>query len=204
MNDLVKSSFTITYVSVLIIAALCFVEAISTETEFNRHILNINTALLLITAYFYHMFLNDKLNNIIKMRLFESLLTLPLMILNLCLFISPKQNVSLFHYFLMVCYVWLMIYFRYLGEMNRIPSYIACIGGYNFLLFIILYFIYRKEATHCHLYWFYMFVFTLYGIVFFIPDMNMKTICYNITDFIAKPLVAFMIFCYFTKVIKVY
>jgi hypothetical protein len=136
------------------------------------------------------------------MRLLETSLTLPLMILNLCLFISPKHNVSLLHYFFMVCYVWLMVFFRYLGETNQIPSYVACIGGYNFLLFVILFFIYRKEATRCYLYWFYMFSFTLYAIVYFIPDTNLKTITYNLTDFISKPLIAFCIFCNLTKIIQ--
>jgi hypothetical protein len=202
MNDLVKTTFTITYVSALVIAALCFIEAISSENEFHRHVLNINTALLLITAYFYNVYLNNLyLINLSQMRLFESTLSLPLMILILFLFI--KENVSLFHFVCMVFYVWLMIFFRYLGEINEIPSYIACIGGYNFLLFVYLFFIYRKEATRCYLYWVYMFVFTLYAIIFFIPESDLKIISYNITDFISKPFIAFCIFCSLTKIIKI-
>lgn len=201
MNDLVKTTFTITYVSALVIAALCFVEAISSENEFHRHVLNINTALLLITAYFYNVYLNNKETDLSQMRLYESTLSLPLMVLILFLFI--KENVSLFHFVCMVLYVWLMIFFRYLGEINEIPSYIACIGGYNFLLFVYLFFIYRKEATNCFLYWFYMFVFTLYAIIYFIPESELKIISYNMTDFISKPFLAFCIFCSLTKIIKI-
>jgi bacteriorhodopsin len=205
MFQLVKASFTVTYVCMFVIAALCFIEAITTDNDFARHILNIETAILLIAAYFYNLFINSlkgpiDWKMITKLRFMDWSLTLPLMLLNLCLMI--KQHVHLYQFLPLVLLVWLMIYFGYLGETKRIKLLYASLSGF-FILLIIFWIIYsiKEKAKNDLLFYFYFFIWSLYGIVYLIPDVQEKMVCFNVLDLIAKPGVALIIFCEFTRII---
>lgn len=83
---------------------------------------------------------------------------------------------------------WLMLLFGYLGEMKIIPLLLGTFLG--FISFVIYYYMiyieYVKETTSGYLlFWYFFFIWSLYGIVALLP-YYLKNSLYNILDLFAK------------------
>ena len=58
-DKLVKSSFSITYAFLVTTGTITFIEALRTKNETMRHILNLETCISIVAAYFYGKFMED-------------------------------------------------------------------------------------------------------------------------------------------------
>ena len=63
LNNLVKSSFSITYVLLLTTATITFIESMRTPNAKIRSVLNLETCISIVAGYFYSIFIK-KIKNI--------------------------------------------------------------------------------------------------------------------------------------------
>jgi len=219
VNYYVKFTFMITYILLLTTATLTFIEAMRTDIPQIRHILNLETCISVIAGYFYSIFLEKILSyekenkpldwaDISKTRYIDWSITTPLMLLTLCVVLSleTKIPVKLHTVLQIVGLNYLMLSFGFLGEIGYLGRYTASVAG--FVPFCIMfYIIYVNYVQLCHsfnssfLYYFYLIIWGLYGIVYMLPD-NIKNIMMNILDCIAKCLIGNGLFIYYSGIIK--
>ena len=89
-ETMVKNSFYLTYVFLLTTATITFIEAMRTKNTKVRHILNLETCISVVAAYFYGKFVEQLGDNVdykkINMtRYSDWFITTPIMLLVLCL-----------------------------------------------------------------------------------------------------------------------
>ena len=214
----VKFSFNITYILLLTTATITFIEAIRTQNATIRHVLNLETAISVIAAYFYSSFIakinnaydNDKMidwNDINKTRYVDWFITTPLMLLTLSIVLSNEINTSIKLSVIasIISLNYLMLYLGYLGETDKIDKKIGMITG--FIAFALMYFIIyynyvrpRYKLSNYILFFFYLLIWSIYGIVYML-DEDKKNISFNILDLIAKCLIGLGLWAYYTKII---
>ena len=150
-DTMVENSFYLTYVFLLTTATITFIEAMRTNDKKIRNILNLETCISVVAAYFYEKFVHkvDKENidykNINMTRYIDWFITTPLMILVLCLAFLYNLNKSLhFGTFLKILFLnFAMLSFGYFGEIELISRNVSLIFG--FIFFFALYgYIYYK------------------------------------------------------------
>jgi bacteriorhodopsin len=214
-DEIIKQSFNIPYVLLMTTGAITFIEALRTNDDAIRHIMNIETCISIIAAYFYSNFVdmikNNKLDHekINIVRYTDWSMTTPLMILSLTLFLSYNigtKNVNFKHFLLLIVFNYLMLLSGYLGEIGKINKKISLILGFLFfiLLFYFIYVFYIKGYNNIAnniIYGLFLFVWTLYGVIAnFEPKI--KNITYNILDLIAKCFIGLGMWAYFTGIFK--
>ena len=90
-EKMVKNSFYITYVFLLTTATVTFIEAMRTKVKKVRHILNLETCISVVAAYFYGKFVDQikgkkiDYRQINMTRYVDWFITTPIMLLVLCL-----------------------------------------------------------------------------------------------------------------------
>ena len=90
-EKMVKNSFYLTYVFLLTTATITFIEAMRTKNNKVRHILNLETCISVVAAYFYGKFVeqinvkNINYRKINMTRYIDWFITTPIMLLVLCL-----------------------------------------------------------------------------------------------------------------------
>jgi len=219
VNYYVKFSFMITYILLLTTATLTFIEAMRTNVPFVRHVLNLETCISVIAGYFYSVFLEkiqtyEKENkpmdwsDISKTRYVDWSITTPLMLLALCVVLSLESKIPLkLHTILQIIGLnYLMLFTGFLGEIGTIGRYTATFTGFVpfSIMFYLIYvnFVQSKNSfSNSFLYYFYLIVWGLYGIVYLLPD-NYKNIIMNVLDCIAKCLIGNGLFIYYSGMIK--
>jgi bacteriorhodopsin len=211
--DVVKFTFYITYVLLITTGTITFVEALATKNPTIRHIMNLETCISIIAAYFYSHFI-DKVNTgsgvvdynaINETRYNDWFITTPLMLLALMIALSynNKQSVRAVTYGGAVLLNFGMLYSGYLGEKKTISKTAGCLIGFLFFvaLFALIYFNFVKGSSSSFnfvLFGVYIVIWSLYGVVYLIDEEN-KNIGYNILDVTAKCLVGLGLWAYFTK-----
>ena len=211
-DKMVENSFYLTYVFLLTTATITFVEAMRTKDRKIRNILNLETCISVVAAYFYERFVHkvDKENidykNINMTRYIDWFITTPIMILVLCLAFLYNLNKSLhFGTFLKILFLnFGMLTFGYLGEIELISRNISLILG--FIFFFALYgyiyykFIYENPIfDNIILYWTFFTFWILYGVVYNFPE-KIKNVIFNYLDLFAKCFVGIFFWAYFTGV----
>lgn len=227
-HDLIRLSFTLTYVVLITTGTITFIEALRTEDSFVRHIMNLETCISLVAGYFYGVFIaqigsslttTDNVKNtnarvdwsqINKTRYIDWCITTPLMLLCLCLVLGMQTkrpiHLPVFLFILILNYA--MLYTGYLGETGSM-SKITSVGlGFIpfFVMFFLIYsqFVYVKYVRSNYILFFaYLFVWSLYGIVYLF-DVKTKNICFNALDFIAKSLIGLGLWVYYTRIIQLW
>jgi bacteriorhodopsin len=218
INYYVKYSFMITYILLLTTATITFIEAMRTDVPTIRHILNLETAISVIAGYFYSVFLekiqtyekNNKeidWSDITKTRYVDWAITTPLMLLILCVVLGLEKNTPVkLHTVLQVFGLnYLMLFIGFLGETDKLNHTIAAFAGFVpfALMFYIIYVTFIKSKlsfTKSFLFYFYVIVWSLYGIVYMLPN-NLKNIITNVLDCISKCLVGNGLFIYYSHII---
>jgi bacteriorhodopsin len=161
-DDMVRFSFTLTYILLLTTGTVTFIEALRTENRFVRHVMNLETCISFVAGYFYSIFLveigssfptaegkgdnhNDNHNddddtmkiidwsNITKTRYTDWCITTPLMLLTLCIVLGMQTKRPL-HYSVYLCIVAMNYTMLYIG-------YLGETGKWNRLTATILGFI---------------------------------------------------------------
>lgn len=168
MNLLTYYSFYITCSFLVTTGTITFIEALRTDIVAMRHILNLETCISIVAAYFYGKFITtldplkdeiitnsnkidkEELNKLEKKinttRYVDWMITTPIMLLVLVLALqynSNKKGIVFSDYLLILLFNYGMLGTGYLGELNILNKLIANIIG--FVYFGLLYgFIYYK------------------------------------------------------------
>ena len=208
-------SFYVTYILLLTTSTITFIEAIRTQNPTIRHVLNLETCITLIAGYFYSVFVtkidkkeNQELdwNEITKTRYMDWCITTPLMLLTLCIVLGNniKKPVYFTTFVSIVILNYIMLYIGYLGEQQQIKRIYASIFGFIpfFGMFYIIFsrFVQPKfRIDNYILYGIYLFVWSLYGIVYLFQEET-KNMITNILDLIAKCFIGIGLWGYYTKI----
>jgi bacteriorhodopsin len=213
VDNAVKMTFYFTYVMLITTGTITFIEALRTKNPTIRHIMNIETCISIIAAYFYGQFI-EKLHNgasydeLSITRYTDWFISTPFMLLVLCMFLSYEHHTDLrVHvFFIIILLNFGMLTSGYLGETNHIDKRTAL--GVGFLFFAALFgyiwanFMIGDDSSHPSFVTFMVFVIVwgLYGIVYVLPA-KYRNVSYNILDLIAKCLVGIFFWMYFTGVV---
>ncbi len=215
-DEIIKQSFNIPYALLMTTGTITFIEALTTNDTAIRHIMNIETCISIIAAFFYNSFItkinNNKLDyqEITLIRYTDWSITTPLMILSLTLFLSYNlngdRNIKFKHFILLVVLNYLMLLFGYLGEIGKINKTIGISLGFLFfvLMFYCIYIFYIKNQnslTNNIIYGIFLFIWMLYGVVAKLED-KFKNIVYNILDTLSKCFIGIGMWAYFTGIFK--
>lgn len=213
-------SFVITYVLLLTTGTITFIEALRTDDIEVRHILNIETCISVVAGYFYSSFIGkldeykqsgNEINwaNMTKMRYIDWSITTPMMLLVLCLVLGLESKIQtrLSVYSTLLVLNFTMLYIGYAAEIGMLNRWTACVAGFIpfFIMFAIIFIVFIKpskvKGINTGLYWLYVVVWTMYGIVFMWSE-EYKNIAMNILDCISKCFVGIGLWAYYTKIIK--
>lgn len=212
---LVKMSFYVTYVLLITTGTITFIEALRTKIPSVRHILNLETCISIIAAFFYSQFvlMLDKPSidypTVNKMRYTDWFITTPLMLLALCLVLANNNgsNVRLPIYAIVLLSNFAMLWIGYKGERGDLDKRTACILGFiPFVLMfgVIWYFFVRntKSLFNIVIFALYLFIWSIYGFIY-LANEETKNIVFNTLDAIAKCLIGLSLWAYFTKALVV-
>jgi bacteriorhodopsin len=216
---MIHFSFYITFVFLTTTATITFIEAISTNTPFVRHVMNLETCISIIASFFYYIFITKldeyKKQNIpidwkefTSLRYFDWSLTTPFMLLSLCLFLGYNVRVPLTLSVIVPIWIlnYIMLYVGFLGETGELNRITACIGGFiPFLMamyIIFANFIQNKNnMANNILFLFYFIIWFLYGIVYLFSE-EYKNIIMNFLDLTAKCLVGISMWAFYVKILR--
>ena len=203
-------TFHLTYVVLLTTGTITFIEALRTADPMVRHILNLETCISIIAAYFYSVFL-EKIKGpytwpeITKIRYLDWSITTPIMLLALCLAMTYNvgKHLHLSLILTVVCLNYLMLGVGYLGETQRLPRIEASIIGFIpfFIMFWLIYGLIDKSIANKILFWLYFVVWSMYGLVYLLDDET-KQILTNVLDLIAKCFIGLGLWAYYTHIVR--
>lgn len=203
-------TFHLTYVVLLTTGTITFIEALRTSDPMVRHILNLETCISIIAAYFYSVFL-EKIKGpytwpeITKIRYLDWSITTPIMLLALCLAMTYNvgKHLNLSLILTVVCLNYLMLGVGYLGETQRLPRIEASVIGFIPFLFMfwLIYGLVGKSVANKILFWLYFVVWSMYGVVYLLDDET-KQILTNVLDLIAKCFIGLGLWAYYTHIIR--
>ena len=216
LNYPVKFTFYITYVLLLTTGTITFIEALRTNDPIVRHVMNLETCISLVAAYFYSNFVAIvnaietvpiDWTSINRTRYNDWSITTPIMLLVLMLSLGRaiNQPVHLKLFLSVIVLNYAMLYLGYLGETEVLSKLTASAAGFvPFVgMFSLIYFTYVKpKAIWANRALFFAFsaVWAMYGIVYLFDNEN-KNIGLNILDAIAKCFIGIFLWVYFTKTI---
>lgn len=218
-DHLVKVTFYITYSFLLTTATVTFIEAMRTNDSKIRHILNLETCISVVAAFFYTQFMN-KINDVKDKELnykeinitryTDWMITTPIMLLVLCLvFGYNNKTVMKASFFLIVLITnYLMLIFGYVGEIGLLDKRLAQLGGFIFFfaLYAIIYFafIYKQyNFDNAIIFWSFVVFWFFYGVLYDMKEET-KNVGYNILDLFSKCFVGIFFWAYLTKVIRIF
>lgn len=211
-NELIHSSFYVTYAFLMTTATITFIEAMRTKDNKVRNILNLETCISVVAAFFYGKFVSmfenqedvdyEKINHT---RYLDWSITTPIMLLVLVLALLYNTNGGAFNFYSFLAILLMnygMLGAGYLGELQMLDRNFANVVG--FLFFIGMYvFIYKmyvgKNSDNKILFFAFAILWAFYGIVYFMDEMT-KNVCYNILDLLSKCFVGIFFWAYYTKV----
>lgn len=208
---MVHITFYITYVLLLTTGTITFIEAVSTKSPQVRHIMNLETCISLVAAFFYSQFVQklsaNELNyrEITLTRYTDWFITTPLMLMVLMLVLGhDKIPLHLATYITVVILNFGMLLIGYLGERQVVKKNTGLIIGFLFFfaIFGVIGYIYMGDNSieNWIIYLAFCIVWSVYGVVYMMDD-KIKNITFNILDLIAKCLIGIFFWIYFTKVI---
>jgi bacteriorhodopsin len=206
-----RITFYITYVLLLTTATITFIEALRTDNAKVRHVMNLETAISLVAAYFYGRFIEMvkgkfKVTDITQTRYVDWAITTPLLLLVLNLVYSNvnRTSLSVGFYGLLVLLNYGMLGAGYAGETGTLPHRTSQIVGFAFF-FLMFYLIYAKHvSTHFTtfniiLFAIYIGLWGMYGVAAEMDD-DKKNATYNILDLCAKCFTGLGFWAYFSKI----
>jgi len=205
-------SFYITYILLLTTGTITFIEALRTKDQTIRNVLNLETCISIVAAYFYSMFIArmeaGNKQEINSLRYVDWSVTTPMMLLSLILttlYSTGGGSIHIVEFIITMTLHYGMLLAGYLGEMNYMNKIVANGIGFLFFggLFTYIYktFMKKYSLASVTLFSVYVVIWGIYGIVYFFPE-DEKMLGYNVLDFIAKCLVGLFLWAYFAKVIR--
>ena len=211
-EKMVKNSFYLTYVFLLTTATITFIEAMRTKNNKVRHILNLETCISVVAAYFYGKFVeqidvkNINYRKINMTRYIDWFITTPIMLLVLCLafLYNTGGKLQFFTFLKILALNFAMLGSGYLGETKYLNRNLSLFIGFVFFFALYGYIYYKflsKKSIFDNqiLYWAFFTFWILYGVVYNLPE-KMKNVTFNYLDLFAKCFVGIFFWAYFTGV----
>lgn len=213
-QELVSNSFYVTYAFLMTTATITFIEAIRTKNPKIRNILNLETCISVVAAFYYGQFVEEiksgaDYEKINVTRYVDWSITTPIMLLVLVLaflYNNKKGPMRFSNYLIILLFNYLMLGFGYVGEIGMLDKQWA--NTFGFLAFFALYyFIYvkyiagNKNSDNNILFGAFVFLWALYG-VFYTMDSVTRNVGYNVLDLFSKCFVGIFFWAYFTGVFK--
>jgi len=212
------NSFRVTFFILFLTLIITIVNIFIIKEKKARNILILEIIVLSIASYCYIIFIkiiekyknneiipNYILNDIIKYRYIDWLLTTPLLLLSLILFLNYLNNdkFEVKKYLIIITLNFSMLFAGYIGEMNYINKYISLIIGFIFYFILILYIWYnyiKKELLEKYVFFIFSIIWALYGFSFLL-NIKKKNIFYNSLDTISKGFFALFINIFYSRYI---
>jgi bacteriorhodopsin len=175
---------------------------VTDDKKIYKDILKLEFGVQIIEFIFYTwMIINFELiKNITPFRYLDWIITTPTMLITLIAYLSNKDNIGLKEYIVennlfvikIIILNVIMMLFGLAGELNYMDYNTSILIGfipfiYYFKLIYDKYLIKNTESTKTKLYWFFFIIWTIYGIVAFLP-YDQKNTAYNILDLFSKNL----------------
>jgi bacteriorhodopsin len=199
-------------------ATITFIEALRTKDPTIRHIMNLETCISIIAAYFYSQFI-EKIKNVTDdaeipykslslIRYTDWFISTPFMLLVLCMFLAKEHGIEFRFpmYFVILLLNFCMLAAGYLGETGRMNKLYSLGLGFAFFAGVFGYIWYmfmngdESSGASIFTYMIFVVVWALYGVVFML-DAKARNVSYNVLDLIAKCLVGIFFWMYFTGVV---
>ena len=212
---LLKSSFYLTYVFLITTGTITFIEALRTSNPSVRHIMNLETCVSVVAAFFYWVFV-EKLKDdqvvdfaeINAIRYTDWFITTPLMLMVLCSVLCHAKNMKLYisTYLIVLLLDFGMLSAGYLGETEQLDKRVAFVSSFAcyFLLFGFIYYKFMSRGVNTFIctvvFYSYLILWSVYGLVYFL-DEEKKNMVFNVLDLIAKALLGLILWIYFTGII---
>ena len=214
-EKIVEYSFYLTYAFLVTTGTITFIESVRTKHESMRHILNLETCISIVAAFFYSKFVQEFNNNyqivnyknINLNRYVDWAITTPIMLLVLILAFkynnTNNAQVKFTDYLIILALNYGMLSSGYMGDIQKISRQTSTIIGFLFFggLFLFIYNTYlrQKNNTNNLLYSAFFILWSLYG-VFYQMEQKSRNIGYNILDLFSKCFVGIYFWAYFTKI----
>lgn len=208
----VTTTFYITYAFLMTTATITFIEAIRTKDSKIRNILNLETCISVVAAFFYSRFVQEikegvDYKTINVTRYTDWAITTPIMLLVLVLAFlyntdgGPMKFIS---YLIILFFNYIMLGSGYLGEIGFMDkNYANTIGFIGFFgLYYYIYITYisgKSNSDNKILYWTFFILWIFYG-VFYFMDETTRNVGYNVLDLLSKCFVGIFFWAYYTKV----
>lgn len=213
-EELITNSFYITYVFLMTTATITFIEAIRTKESKIRHIMNLETCISVVAAFFYGNFTEslkegvdyEKLN---ATRYVDWAITTPIMLLVLVLaflYNNKKGAMKFSNYLIILFFNYVMLGFGYAGEVGWMQKEWANVIGFGGFA-SLYYFIYKKYISGKNnkdnnlLFTAFIILWALYGVVYML-DETTRNVGYNVLDLFSKCFVGIYFWAYFTNIFK--
>jgi bacteriorhodopsin len=223
-----RSSFYFTYVLLLTTGTITLVEALRTKDPRVRHIMNIETCISIVAAYFYNEFVKltkekpvfstNDFDRLSMLRYTDWSITTPLMLLGLSLVLAHHhrqgRRVTLWYFLLVLALNYIMLYAGFVGEEKQLQRSgqarkraCALLGFLSFTGLFAAVYAYLVHASGSRVnqvtFWLFSGMWSVYGVVYLLQDETLKNKCYNVLDLLSKCIVGMLFWAYFTKVIVV-
>lgn len=222
-DKLVKSSFYISYAFLVTTGTITFIEALRTEIPAMRHILNLETCISIVAAYFYGKFMtqietkmnkNEQLQHedyveLNSTRYVDWSITTPIMLLVLILAFQynlGKSGISFLSYLLILGLNFGMLASGYFGEQGLISRNNANFVGFLFFgaMYGFIYYKYlfkQRNVTNELLYAVFFVLWALYGVFYQLKE-RIRNVGYNILDLFSKCFVGIYFWSYSSGIFK--
>ena len=171
-----EHSFYVTYILLLTTGTITFIEALRTKDQMIRNVLNLETCISIVAAYFYQMFIarmeTGNKDDIVKLRYVDWSVTTPMMLLSLILtmlYSTGGGDIHLIEFIITMTLNYCMLLLGYLGEANYLNKVLANVIGFAFFggLFTYIYktFMKKYSVASTILFTTYVVIWSLYGVV---------------------------------------
>lgn len=199
-----KDSFLLCQILFYGFTLVTVIEALRTESVIARGVMNLESAVSLIAGYVYTVFgqMADKPEttyaDITRIRYYDWFCTTPLLLFTLLLFLSFKSDEPVPFSKYMVVFVanFFMLYSGYLGETGVIDRNMGGIAGFGFYALLLAYIIsafildengeWGISGFTMGIFMLFAIVWTGYGVVYYMEDIQLRNRIMNALDIIAK------------------
>ncbi len=213
-DELISNTFYITYAFLMTTATITFIEAIRTKNPKIRNILNLETCISVVAAFYYGQFVDDlqegvNYEKINLTRYVDWSITTPIMllVLVLALLFNNKKGPMKFSNFLIILFFnYVMLGFGYAGEIGMLDKTLANVLGFGGFAGLY-YFIYDKYIKNYNnkdnnlLFISFLVLWAMYGVFYMLDDVT-RNVGYNVLDLLSKCFVGIFFWAYYTGVFK--
>ena len=216
-----RATFSFTYAMLLTTGTVTFIEALRTDSPAVRHVMNIETCVSVVAAFFYNELAKRSgaaagaateadYAAFTSIRYTDWCVTTPLMLLGLCIVLSHhdarRRRVTLLFYGAVLAANYAMLGAGVLGESGALSKPAASAAGFAAYagLFALVYFHLvcgSGSRTNTVLFGLFSGLWALYGVVYNLADPALRNAAYNVLDLLAKCVMGLVLWAYFTRIV---